>query len=207
MIYTIIKSILKKDFHSFEKSTPNFETLVKNVETTSIALLNKLDTNDLVDGRSAVGEYQFIADTNLMKCYCSSAVIMSDKFSKRLSLDSFVIAKPDALFHQLSKDNVILSDDGEVLSAKDWNNFWKDVIAWAKESKPLSFIEKKPILFHDLMGIYDGDDLISFEQGIIPFEQIIILNLELDGAKKLSPITIDTSYDVDVESWLTVGLK
>lgn len=207
MIYTILKAMLKKDFYSFEKSIPNFDVLIKNVETTSIALMNKLDTNDLVDGRSAVGEYQFFADTNLMKCYCSSAVIMSDKFSKRLSFDSFVIAKPDASFHQLSKDNVSLSEDGEILSAKDWNNFWKDVMTWAKESKPLSFIEKKPILFNDLMGIYDGDDLVSFEQGVVPFEQIIILQFEMVGAKKLSPITINTSYDVDEESWLTVGLK
>lgn len=206
MFKTIIKEFLKKNYHSFSLSYDDFDKVISDVEMTAIKLVNALDSCDQITDRSIVKDYQFIADTNVMKCLCSSAVVMSDKFANRINQKAYIIAKPDISPRALSKESEV-PVLGDVMSAKDWNNFWRDVVNWTKDSKPLACIEKKPVLFNDLTGIFDGVELVSFEQGIIPLEQIAILEYTYLGASKLSPIKKDVDLDLNIEAWILEGLK
>lgn len=205
MIITIIKSILKKDFNSFKRDYPNFDDKIKDVELTMTLLMNALESDDIITGISKVGDYLFFTDTNLKKCLDASAVIMSDKFSKRISNDDFIITRPDFSPIKLSKEDGE-PEVGNELSAKDWNNFWKDVIGWSKESKPLTSIEKKPVLFCDLTGCLDGLELVSFEQGSIPLEMVLVKQYQIKFGKSLSPVIKDEN-ELDLESWILEGLK
>lgn len=205
MILTIIKSILKKDFNSFKNDYPEFDKMIKDVELTMVLLMNALDSSDIITGNSVVSDYLFITDSNLKKCLDASAVIMSDKFSKRIAKDNFIIARPDYSPIKLSREDKE-PEVGDELSAKDWNNFWKDVINWSRDSKPLTSIEKKPVLFNDLTGCLDGLELVSFEQGTLPLEFVYVMQYQVELGKKLSPIVKDVE-ELDLESWILNGLK
>lgn len=222
MIKTIFVKCLGTKFKSYANSLMDFEKRIADLEATFEALVEAVETDEYLTDKSLVYQYKFIADSNLMRLLQASSLIYSDSFKNRLDDDRYTIAVPCFALLELSRDNVEYknksgksddkSDDitGEILEARDWNRYWKDLFDEAGISKPTVSIEKKHILLADLRAIYAGDGstqkFIDLKSGTIPYEMCELLGYQWDAALQLSPDLVETS-NYDIEAWLLEGLK
>lgn len=223
MIKTIFVKCLGTKFKSYANSLIDFDKRIADLETTFEALVEAVETDEYVTDKSMIYQYKFVADSNLMKTLQASSLIYSDSFKNRLDDVRYTIAFPSFAMLELSRDNVEYKnfkpekkDDntsevvGEILEAKDWNRYWRDLFDEAGISKPIVSIEKKHILLADLRAIYAGDGtnqkFIDLKSGTIPYEMCELLGYQWDAASQLSPDVVDTS-NYDIETWILEGLK
>lgn len=205
MIQTVFSKCLGKGYKSYESSVVNFEDRIKDIEATFIKLVSTIYSDDYVTDKSILSQYKFIADSNLMRCLQASSLVYSDSFKNRLHMDEYAISTPKMAMVELSRDSINASG-GKILEAKDWNNYWKDMLDAAGITKPLVSIEKKHILLQDLSGIYVRTTMHNLKNGVIPFEMCSLLGYQWDDAYKLSPDLVRED-EYDLESWVLEGLK